>query len=152
MIGKKETIKKLFNDLVGTSRLAEESNTTLWQGCNLLNEAENQTEVDKILVGILLLALWRNDMKYGYDDGGIENLDKAISAEKHIWGRPILVGEKALFDKTIPFEGRFSNNLTIQSMISNALLEIKEVYFEEYGILASMKLEEEEITSAFVLF
>lgn len=150
MFKPQEKINQYKKVMIDTSRvlLPYESNLLIKIGWELLKDAQTQLEIDQILVGTILIAMWQNDIERSSDNYSIKNIHEKISLINILgvtWEEIILaVGKEALIDKTIPFEGKFSNNEEIQSVISTALSDIKDIYFEEYGILESMKPDLEE--------
>lgn len=139
-------IADLFNGFINSSKLACQSNGILKEGFNLLKTTKTQSEFDQILVGTLLSAFQTNDKKYHVDEYGFKEINikvwhikKELMDEKKVdslgYAEPIaLIGAKALIDKTLKFQGQLSSNELFESKIAKVLSNIKENYFEAYGI------------------
>jgi len=132
--------QNLFDELESSSKFAAEANDFFEMGSTYIKESKNltQLELDKIVVGTLLLAFRRHDFKYMASksvakhvdekmkeaisglglglQGGVLNPSKMYQIE-HV----LLVGKKILEEKAIPFNGIFSQVKETQEMIETQL-------------------------------
>lgn len=145
----KQRAEELFTTLVNSTKLATQANNVLEKGVELLNESVDLTriELDKIIIGTILFALYQDHFKYYYNS----NIPKQLHAEtfqqimnemnelqafpNNIIKNSILsIGKKVLEDKTIAFNGIFSQVNDIQSMITTGLPFMTSDYLEAYDI------------------
>lgn len=148
-----------FETLRHSSQLSYQSGCILDVGITLLKNSTHLTknELDKIIVGTLLLTLARDDFKYGADHLNADITRQIFSIVKcppyshnffneNYNKQDILsLGKTVLEEKTIAFNGTFSLVANIQAMIENNMPFIDNRYFEEYGIkhaVTGMKLSE----------